>query len=459
MTQHKLIPKAILVISLSVVYLPTLAPGLTWANHGADGGDLIAAAATGGVAHPGGYPTYLILARLFQFIPIGSLAFRTNLMSAVFAVCAALLVYEIVNTAHNRIAALTAAYAFGLSPLFWSQAVITEVYTLHVLFIALFLLFIVKDAHHFLFGLTFGLGLGNHITTFFLLPLLYHREKKFLHQRITGLTLGALVYLTLPLRAMSHPPVNWGDPVTLKNFLWLVSGNLYQGQLFASTSTPLLGKLQTSAALFFEQFGIIGLLVGFIGLVAFHKPTRLNYGMFWVALAFFLFPLAYETRDSFVYLLPVFLCFSIWIGAGLAGLMDAAPRINPALALMLLALIGIRAGWHWSQVDASHDARAENFGRAVVSTVPQNAIVFAEGDQAALALWYYHYALKERPDMAVIATDLLPNEWYQQTLRRNYPALNLPDEFFMFTAEIVAHNPEKEICYIGRDLAIRCEKK
>ena len=49
------------------VYLASLAPGLTWANFGADGGDLIAAAATGGVAHPTGYPFYLLLARLFQF--------------------------------------------------------------------------------------------------------------------------------------------------------------------------------------------------------------------------------------------------------------------------------------------------------------------------------------------------------------------------------------------------------
>src|SRR5689334_22464317 len=42
----------VLVISLFVLYLFSMAPGLTWAHDGADGGDLITAAATGGVAHP-----------------------------------------------------------------------------------------------------------------------------------------------------------------------------------------------------------------------------------------------------------------------------------------------------------------------------------------------------------------------------------------------------------------------
>src|SRR5512139_3479464 len=45
-------------------YGATLPPGLTWANNGADGGDLLAAALTGGVPHPTGYPTYQILLRL-----------------------------------------------------------------------------------------------------------------------------------------------------------------------------------------------------------------------------------------------------------------------------------------------------------------------------------------------------------------------------------------------------------
>src|SRR6188768_2320149 len=66
---EKHIYRLILAVILALCYSVTMAPGLSWANGGADGGDLIAAAATNGVAHPSGYPLYLLLARVFQLIP------------------------------------------------------------------------------------------------------------------------------------------------------------------------------------------------------------------------------------------------------------------------------------------------------------------------------------------------------------------------------------------------------
>jgi hypothetical protein len=44
------LPQVLLVFVLLAIYLNALAPGLTWANGGSDGGDLITAAATGGIA-------------------------------------------------------------------------------------------------------------------------------------------------------------------------------------------------------------------------------------------------------------------------------------------------------------------------------------------------------------------------------------------------------------------------
>ncbi|TAN33252.1 DUF2723 domain-containing protein, partial [Patescibacteria group bacterium] len=52
---------------------------------GGDSGELIAAAASGGAAHPPGYPLYTVLARLFTLVPVGSLASRVNLLSAMCA--------------------------------------------------------------------------------------------------------------------------------------------------------------------------------------------------------------------------------------------------------------------------------------------------------------------------------------------------------------------------------------
>src|SRR5947209_3952032 len=52
------------------VYTRTLCPTVA----AGDSGELTAAASLGGVAHPPGYPIWTMLARLFTYIPHGSIA-------------------------------------------------------------------------------------------------------------------------------------------------------------------------------------------------------------------------------------------------------------------------------------------------------------------------------------------------------------------------------------------------
>jgi hypothetical protein len=482
----KIIPPGILAISLMAVYLASMAPGLSWANFGADGGDLIAAAATGGVAHPTGDPLYLLLARLFQMVPIGSLAFRTNLMSALATVSAAILLYELVirslstsNADQQWLAGLASGFAFGLSPLIWGQAVITEVYALHSLFVALLLYLSLNSlSMHLsqkrvdcLLGLTFGLAMGNHVTTILLLPVMlsitilrkpnpvpgtrwidkWQLDSSSLLRRMIWLGVGLLVYLTLPLRALSHPPVNWGNPVSLDGFIWLVSGKLYQGQLFVLGLSSAWGRVRTVAALLLQQFGISGLGIGLIGLVVFFKPTRLYFSLLWIVVVSSVFAIGYATTDAFLYLIPAFLSFAIWIGMGLAGLMDAIPErfrsIKPLIGLAFILVLLLQARIHRPLVDASRDQRAESFGTEVLTLAPANAIVFASGDRAVFALWYFQYALRNRPDLVIVATDLLQFPWYEQTLHATYPDLNLPVAF-PFAETVIVANSEHPVCYV-----------
>jgi hypothetical protein len=483
---RKYLPPGILVISLTLIYFMTLAPGLTWANQGPDGGDLITAAATGGVAHPTGYPVYLLLARFFQLLPIGSLAFRTNLMSAVVTVIAALLVYDLVtrflstSTGDQKwLAGLASAFAFGLSPLIWSQAVITEVYALHALFVTLVLYLSSADlSGRFdqkgldrLLGFTLGLAVGNHVTSILLLPILlisiFFRRQYLtgevslaeqqkpdinsLLRRLTWLGMGLLVYISLPLRALSQPPVNWGNPLTLDGFGWLVSGKLYQDQLFALKLSSVWPQVQAVAALLVEQFGIPGLVIGLVGLVVFYRSSRLYRATIWIFFAFIAFAIIYATYDSYMYLIPAFLCFAIWIGLGVGGLLDIFVQrfrqIGIVVGLIFILYLFILAGNHWHQVDASHDLRAESFGKEVLALAPANAIVFAKGDKAIFVLWYFHYALHNRPDLAIVATDLLHFDWYQKTLHTNYPNLALPGPF-PFATTVTEANPEHPVCFI-----------
>ncbi len=463
-----------LFLSLLAVYGLTLAPGLTWANSGADGGDLIAAAATGGIPHPTGYPVYLLLARAFQYLPIGSLAFRTNLLSALAAAGASLLVYGLVTRAlpsRNRLAGLVSAYAFGLSPLLWSQAVITEVYALHAFFVALILYLstvpprLTPKQLDGALGLAFGLSLGNHVTTILLLPVIlfstvsrqdvrWQLDVRSLLRRLAWLGAGLLAYLMLPLRAASHPPVNWGNPVTLKNFGWLVSARLYQDEVFALTLPSLWERLQSAAALLLDQFGIFGLVVALLRLILFFRPSPLVRNTLWTMAAFSVFAIGYATDDSFVYLIPPALCFAAWIGAGVDGLTGMISRRHPKLAwaagLAFLLYLFVLAGGHWPQVDASRDARAEQFGELVMAQMPADTLVFVSGDQAIFSLWYFHYALRQRADLAVIAADLLQFDWYQDTLKSTYPSLVVPGPF-PFPETILFANPGRPVCYVEYD--------
>jgi hypothetical protein len=463
---------ALLFLSLLIVYGMTLAPGLTWANHGADGGDLIAAAATNGVPHPTGYPVYLLLARLFQLLPVGSLAFRTNLLSALAAALAALIAYRLVSrSTNNPLAGLASAYAFGFSPLLWSQAVITEVYALHAFFVVLILYWSLfpPSSHEkksdLAQGLTFGLALGNHATILLLLPVLlasavsprtggWKLKIPSLLRRLAWLGVGLLVYLILPWLASTHPPVNWGNPVTLKSLGWLVSAQIYQDEVFALTVPALLARIQSAAALLLDQFGILGLIVSLLGLVFFFRPSSLVFKTLWIVAVYSAFSLGYATSDSFLYFIPPALCFAIWIGMGVDGLMKMIPprylKLGWTAGLVMLAYLGFLAASHWPQVDASRDGRAEQFGQLVMAQMPVDTIIFAKGDQAVFSLWYFHYALRERPDLVVIATDLLNFAWYQQTLKSTYPSLIINGPF-PFPSTIQFDNPARPVCFVEYD--------
>lgn len=473
----------ILVVGLSAIYFATLAPDLTWANDGADGGDLITAAATGGIAHPTGYPVYLIIARLFQLLPFGSLAYRTNLFSAAATTAAAVLVFTLVKrqldfqrTSNVWLSSLIAGFAFGLSPLVWSQAVITEVYAFNAFFVAL-VLYVSTSPYtetrpnrvDRIVGLLLGLGTGVHVTIIFLSPIVLLMRlfrqgggiKSFWKvgpadwrsalRTFVWIVAGWTPHLLLPIWASSHPPVNWGDPVTWRREWWLVTGQLYRGNLFGLSSVDYWSRLHQWAGLLIEQFGLPGLCVALLGLTVFFSPSRLFIASIWNALIFSLFAINYNTADWYVYLIPASLSFAIWVGFGVSGLMNVVRRTSRRLGWALgagtLLSLFIFAGIRWPHVDASRDLRADYFGEQIMAQAPANALVFVQGDSAIFSLWYFHYALHERPDIVVVAADLLSFDWYQDVIRSTYPRLILPGQFpWPIVLEVT--NPERPACFV-----------
>jgi hypothetical protein len=104
-----------------------------------------------GIAHPSGYPLYTLLGKLFTLIcPFRDLAGRANLFSALAAAITVGVLYLVAKRASgSRPAAAAVTLAFAISPVWWSQATIAEVYALHGLLAALFLWLLLRweDAH------------------------------------------------------------------------------------------------------------------------------------------------------------------------------------------------------------------------------------------------------------------------------------------------------------------------
>ncbi len=181
-------------ISFSV-YLFTLAPNVTLE----DSGEFLTAAYHWGVPHPPGYPIWTISANLFELIPFGNAAWKGNMMSAFYGALAAgmlcLITYKFVMRLwgmerlkdfsipgiSQETLALTSGIVSGLVFAFtdtmWSQAVITEVYTLNSFFFTLLCLLVLRwfDAPTqsrwpCLIAFFFGLGITNHQTLLVSIP-------------------------------------------------------------------------------------------------------------------------------------------------------------------------------------------------------------------------------------------------------------------------------------------------
>ena len=427
-----------------LLYATTAAPGLTWAHDGADGGDLIAACTSGGVPHPSGYPVYCLLARPFAHLPLGPLAHRFNLFSAVAAALTVGILADLIRSVlleaglgarGSGAIAMLSGLIGALGPTLWSQAVITEVYALHALFLTL-LGRCAWAAHHqgslkvwLSFGVVAGLGLGNHLTLALTFPGVFLwlwplRQRRSALAALGGLALGLCAYLYVPLAAGAAPSVSWGDARDLAGFWWLVSGQLYRHYVLAVPLALWPGRLAAIARGALRQLTLPCLALALWsaqGAGAGHV-RRLLWCSGSAALLPALYALGYNTSDSHVYLLPVWLVSILWLALGAARVWMALPagRLR-ALVPALLALVAIWLGYAgWPEMDLRDDRVAEEWLQAVRSRAPLGAVIITGADTHTFALDYLQWGLGERRDLVALDGELLAYPWYLRQVQSRY---------------------------------------
>ena len=397
-------------LAAMAAYLQTLLPGAGW-------GDIARfqyVARVWGIPHRFGYPLYIAVSRLFGYLPLGSLAYRINLMSALFAALAAVAVYFLVKRlADDEVAAASAALSFAFSRALWGQAVVAEVYTLNAFLVGAVLLALLawheaRRRGRRRTGLLYlGLGLyalsfGNHMTVVTLLPavvylLLATDARLLLDPRhlaaMAGLALlGAAQYLYVIVRAGQQPLLNELGPFSWRGWLHWMTRNRFPGQFFGYSLGDQVDRLRIYLELLEKQFFRWGYILGWIG--AWERLKAGGKSFLFLALAalgIYLFGMNYGGVTFRIYLIPSYLVFAVFLGCGLgavrhwlAGALRGRPRwpswtLQGGLALAILAMPLYPLWQNWAEVDESDNVYYQQMAeRFVAEAGPEFVLVDSE---------------------------------------------------------------------------------
>src|SRR5215216_5454005 len=442
---------AALVVLFSVLYGGTLAP--TVLPYGApdtlDSPMLQAEVSVLGIGHPAGYPTYMMLTHLFTYLPIGNPAYGINLASAVYGVTAVLVIYLAgLRLCRRAVAAAAGTLAFGLSEALWGQAVISEVYTLEALLVALVILALLvwrdtrAERYLLLSASLVGLSLTHHLTSVLLVPaapafvVLTDRSvfsKVGLMLKSLGLFLfGLLPFLYLPIRAIMQSPLDEADPSTPWRFLLLVTGGSFlaesseKGRHCSPSSLALADpstKLQLFADHLLGQFSIILMLVGVFAAVFLlfrdRAATVLLGTLFFGCLGQAVVYLQLGIEDFYVFLIPAYLAFGLCISVGLGARLRWVESLAigstvrgillvvVSTLMLIVPLSGVRDAY------TAHDRSADYGGRRMIEAVAGNVDKGATVLHHRSPLWYMVLVEGRRRDLTLM--DPFCTSWDRHT--------------------------------------------
>lgn len=423
---------------LGGAYLATLLPGT---GHSGDTAEFQFSGRLLCVTHPTGYPTYLLLSHLFsRLVPFASLAYRANLLSAVFAVLACIALRRLLLLLGARpIVAFSTAFAYGFTPTFWRHAVVAEVYTLHVLFLAVVLERFLqwhrtKRRRDLLVACAvYALSFGNHLTMVTLLPAILWivavtRWRTLLEPRsvlpVLGLIAAGASQYAYPLWRALDPatPYLAAEPVDLSGLWSYATGASFHGAMFAFTPWQLLvERVPLLLAYSWSELGILS-AVALAGLLCLREKVAAVF----VGLAFLghaVFVLSYDVPDLFAFFIPTYFVTVLWLGVGLERLVGlaGARRRWALLCLGLPLALCLRS---WGRVQEEKGPRAAEPMHALLAEVRGGAFIVAGYHEYQFLL--YDILAEKRGGPAVFVGHQVTPEDFEAYLLRDRPVYLRP---------------------------------
>ncbi len=483
---------AVFVVAM-LLYTVTLAPTVTLV----DSGELILAASGLGVAHPPGFPLWVMLAHLASLLPFGNIAARINFSSALFAALACamltLVVAELLITAsffatpkgtskaaqqsRKRVdltgsgflifaPAVGAGLLMAFSRTLWFYATITEVYALNALLILVVFFLVLRwrrrivearrdasatvtadDVWIYAAAFVFGLALGvHHVTVALTLPaiavvvyrtqgLRFFTSRRLFHAALISIGGLIAVYSYLPWSASRSPVMNWGDPRSLQEIWWHITGRQYR-VFFSFSPTTVGAQFVEFCRMASREFGFPWLPVTpFLALAGFVSAYKRERTAFWflllIVIADLAYCLSYEiAEDKDAYYLPAFISIAIAAGFGVHWLIRvarnrSAPAAKPylvgAIAIALTAATAFAANWPFN--NRRNYFIAEDYVENLFSTIAPDGLLLTQDWQVVSPMFYAQEIEQRRPDVKVVDINLLRRSWYFDYLQHAHPGL------------------------------------
>jgi len=446
LSTNKIIP-ILVFLSTAALYIRTTAPTLGGAF---DSEEFQYVAYTLGIAHATGYPLYLLLGKIFiTLVPIGNVAYRMNLLSALIGAGAVTLIYAITfRLTRRHIASIATAAIFATNAAVWRQSGVASVGPLTIFFMAAVtfaaLLWEERKFSTALIAFVFGLALTHHHSVLFFLPGLAAfvliedfkilTRPRELFRIVIWFLIPLLLYLYIPARGSVS---EWYNN-SLESFSTQVVGTT-AGDFLRTSPLELLEAAATLFSYFYSSFTLIGALIVILGAISIlprfnrwqtalaDEKAGLMFGI--GTCAFVGIGLFYGGEpDRYVSLPFFFIVF--WFGIGAAFLQNQVEarwfdfahhrfktraRLAAQIAFAILVTLPIVFTFHdnfkyadWSAFDRTYKQWDEIFSLPV----PANATIVGNWGQLN-AMRYMQFVENRRRDILPIGT------LYDVTLQTN----------------------------------------
>jgi 4-amino-4-deoxy-L-arabinose transferase-like glycosyltransferase len=408
-----------------VVYVRTLLPGVSFG----DWAEAQMVPARLGILHPTGYPLYTLIVKAFTIVPLESVAWRANLVSAVAAAGAvSIAVLIAVRLGVRPVIAVAAGLALAFTGTLWEEATFSEMNSLHLLLVALLLhRALVWRAERrprdlILGALLGGLCVSNHGLAITVVPIvilfvLVDARREIAARPVLLVTAGAafvvglLPYLYLPLRALVGPAEVYGGFLTWNGFFAHVSGAQFRGDMHFTSIESVKAAWAAMPSVvdhLITLSNIVFVFVAILGLGVLVLRDRWFAALLLVLGVVNVYFYANYLGDLAHYLLLTWLILAVGVGVAGESIVRVVDRWagRPARWVgygALLLAIALLAG-NWSAHDQSSNRDGERFTEAVFAALPPDALLITYWD-ALTPLSYEHCIEGVRPDVSLRAFD------------------------------------------------------